>query len=222
LNRIKAVYSEVGVHKVDVLAKRVSETDPYIEQVHIKEGLNEVNLTSILEEHNPHVLVDEIDDLGMKIKIRNLARQYRKPVIMATDNGDNAILDIERYDTDQNQQAFEDRIPEEILTKIQEGTLSRPETGMLIGKYFVGTEHIPLRMFESLLEVGKTIPSWPQLASAATMSGVLCAYAAKKIILGQPLNSGRHLFDIDSSLDPLVSTQEYKQKTNDFVERFFS
>lgn len=221
LNRIKTVYSEVGTHKVHMVAKRISEIDPYIDQVHLLDGLNEQNLQQVINGHRPDVLVDEIDNLDMKIQIRAVAKKEKIPVVMATDNGDNAILDIERYDIDDTQVAFDGRIPQEIIEKIQQGTLSRPETGMLIGKYFVGADNIPLRMFQSLIEVGRTIPSWPQLASAATMSGLVCAYAIKKIILEQPLVSGRHLFDIDAQMNPEVSSADYKQKTDEFINRFF-
>lgn len=222
LNRIKSPYHEVGVHKVDALAKRISETDPYIEQVHIKEGLSDNNVQEILSQHLPDVIIDEMDDLRMKLLLREQAAKLRLPVIMATDDGENAILDIERYDKDAHQKPFEGRIPEEILNKIIKGELSRPELGIMIGKYFVGAEHIPLRMFESLMEVGKTIPSWPQLAGAATLSGVTLTYAAKKIILDQPLKPGRHIFDMDVELDPVISTAEHRQKLEQFQKLFFA
>lgn len=220
LNRIKTTYLEVGTHKVDMLARRISETDPYINQIHYRDGLNEQNLTDIINTYHPDVIIDEIDSLAMKITLRGQAKAAGIPVLMATDDGDNAILDIERYDIDQNQQLFEGRIPEHIIKKLLADELSRPEIGMLIGKYFVGAEHIPLRMFESLMEVGKTIPSWPQLAGAATLSGVTLAYAARKIILRSPLKAGRHIFDIDHELDPSISTAEYQQKVRQFQSKF--
>ncbi len=218
LNRIKVPYTEVGISKVDAMAKKISETDPYIEQIHYQAGLNEENLEEILVRYKPSVIVDEMDSLAMKLKLRDAAKQHRVPVIMATDDGDNALLDIERYDTDSEQRAFEGRIPDAIIQKILAGELSRPEMGMLIGKYFVGAEHIPLRMFESLMEVGRTLPSWPQLAGAATLSGVALAYASKKIILDLPLTAGRHLFDLDSQLDPQLQSAEYKERLAQFTD----
>jgi hypothetical protein len=222
LNRIKTTYQEVGTHKVDALAKRISEIDPFIEQVHFRDGLNADNLKNILAQYHPDIIIDEMDDLTMKLTLRSQAKESKIAVLMATDDGENAILDIERYDTNIDQQPFEGRIPEEIIQKVLAGQLTRPEIGMLIGKYFVGGEHIPLRMFESLIEVGKSIPSWPQLAGAATLSGVALAYAAKKIILKQPVHEGRHIFDMDHELDPEVESAEYKTKIANFQQRFFS
>lgn len=222
LNRIKAPYKEVGVHKAEALAKRISETDPFIEQVHFKDGLNTENVVEIMQEYKPDVVVDEMDDLRMKFVLREHAAKHHLPVVMATDDGENALVDIERYDIDPSQKPFEGRISEELRQKVIKGELSRPELGMLIGKHFVGAENIPLRMFESLVEVGKTLPSWPQLAGAATLSGVTLAYAIKKIILEQPLNSGRHLFDLDASMDPQIHTQEYKDQLETFQKLFFA
>ncbi len=219
LNRIKLPYAEVGVHKVDAMAKKISETDPYIEQIHYKDGLTEKNLARIMNEHRPDVIIDEMDSLSMKITLRKAAKENGVAVLMATDDGDNAILDIERYDQNPDQELFDGRIPSEILEKILSGAFSRPEIGRVIGEYFVGFEHVPLRMLESLAEVGKTLPSWPQLAGAATLSGVGLAYAAKKIILDYPLHAGRHIFDIDAELNPEVKTEEYQVKMRQFFER---
>lgn len=36
LNRLNASYTQIGTTKVDILAKRISETDPYLEQIHFK------------------------------------------------------------------------------------------------------------------------------------------------------------------------------------------
>lgn len=220
LNRIKLGYQQVGVHKVDAVAKRLSEIDPYVTQVHYRDGLDEQNLAEIFETHQPDLIIDEMDELRMKIKLRQAAAHNHKAVLMATDDGENAILDIERYDTDSSQQMFESRLSDETIEKVLNGELSRPEIGMLIGKHFVGADLIPLRMFESLREVGKTLPSWPQLAGAATLSGVSLAYAAKKILLNQPLKPGRHLFDLDQELDPMVDDETYKQQLAGYRQMF--
>ncbi|HEY1064409.1 MAG TPA: ThiF family adenylyltransferase [Candidatus Saccharimonadales bacterium] len=220
LNRIKLAYQQVGVHKVDAVAKRVSEIDPYVRQVHYREGLNEENLAEIFATHQPDLIIDEMDDLSMKIKLRQAAANHKKAVLMATDDGENAILDIERYDENDGQQMFEGRLSDEILDKVLNGELSRPEIGMIIGKHFVGADLVPLRMFESLREVGKTLPSWPQLAGAATLSGVSLAYAAKKILLQQPLKPGRHMFDLDAELDPMLEDEAHQQQLAQYRQMF--
>jgi len=57
-------------------------------------------------------------------------------------------------------------------------------------------------MTESLLQVGKTIYSWPQLGDAATLSGVAIAYALRRIALKQPLTQQKVEISLDSIFDP--------------------
>jgi hypothetical protein len=216
LNRIRSPYHHVGLHKVDAISRKVWEIDPYIEIVGYLDGLNDTNLTEILDQHAPNILIDEMDELRMKIVLREAAKQRQLPVIMAADDGDDALLDIERYDLDPDQQLFAGRIPERVLELIKRGSLSRPQIGMMIGKYFVGPDNIPLRMYESLAEVGKTLPSWPQLGGAAALSGVSLAYVARKIILGEKLQEGRVLVSLDDKLNLDTTDPEHKVK----LERF--
>lgn len=219
LNRIRSPYHHVGLHKVEAISRKVWEIDPYIEIIDIKDGLTEQNLETTLEKHKIDIVIDEMDSLRMKIILREAARSYQLPVIMAADDGDNALLDIERYDLNPDLSLFGGKIPAEIITHIKQANLSRAEVGMMIGKYFVGVDNTPLRMFQSLAEVGKTLPSWPQLGGAAALSGICLAYLSRKIILGEKIQDGRILISLDEKLDlehdePAHKTEltKYKQQ----------
>jgi len=201
LNRIRSPYHQVGLHKVEAISRKVWEIDPFITIVGHRQGLSEQNIDEILGQNQPDIIVDEMDELRMKILLRETAKQLKLPVVMAADDGDNALLDIERYDLDAELKPFNGRIPERVLEQIKNQSISRPKLGMMIGKYFVGAENIPLRMYQSLGEVGKTLPSWPQLGGAATLSGVSIAYIVKKILLGHKLQTGRVLVSLDEKLD---------------------
>jgi hypothetical protein len=62
---------------------------------------------------------------------------------------------------------------------------------------------VPTRAIKSINEVGKTIYSWPQLITAAMLSGSVIAYVVKKIILNEKIRSGKlevnlnKIFDLD-------------------------
>jgi molybdopterin/thiamine biosynthesis adenylyltransferase len=200
LNRIRSPLHHIGLHKVEAISRKVWELDPYIEIVQLTDGVNAENLETIFEDEAVTIVVDEMDNLAMKIAIREKAKQKSLPVIMAADDGDDSLVDIERYDLNPELELFSGLIPEGVLARIKEGNIGRQELGAMIGKYFVCADHIPLRMFESVAEVGKTLPSWPQLGGAAALSGVALAYAAKKIILGQTLREGRTLVSLDEKL----------------------
>lgn len=201
LNRIRAPYLHVGMNKCDSVAIRMNEIDPYLHFDLYKNGVDMQNIRQIIEELKPDIIVDEVDQIQIKIAMRRLAKSMGIPVVSAADDGDNALLDIERYDIDKNLQIFNGLVPEEVIQRLDGSVkIPRQQLGLLIGKYFVGSKNIPLRMFESLGEVGKTLPSWPQLGSAAAQSGLAVAYACKKILLNQNIKSGRLVIGCDTVL----------------------
>ena len=219
LNRIRAAYDQVGVHKVDLVAKKISELDPFIEQVHYKQGVDEASLDEILTKYQPDILIDEIDSLRMKILIRLRAKEQKIPVLMATDDGDDILLDVERYDLD-DVPILHGILPQDVIDEIlQNKQMDRRQMGAIIGHYFVNLENVPLRMIESLLEVGKSLPSWPQLGGAAVLSGLYLAYASKKILLGQDINSGRFLMGPEAQLNPAIQTDDYKNKKAEQIKK---
>lgn len=215
LNRIRSPYHHVGLHKVEAISRKAWEVDPYLEITGYHDGITEDNLPKILKEHSVDVIVDEMDELRMKMLLREAALVRKLPVVMAADDGDDSLLDIERYDQGATK-PFGGRIPPEVISRIKARQLSRPEIGAAIGKYFVGTQNIPLRMYQSLGEVGKTLPSWPQLGGAAALSGVALTYAVRKIILGEKLKAGRILVSLDEKLDLEKHGDAYKKQTAKF------
>ena len=217
LNRIRSPYHHVGLQKTEAISRKINEIDPYIQIVRVDEGLTERNLPGLVKDNSVDILIDEMDDLKMKLFIRKFAKKAELPVIMAADDGDNAVLEIERYDLDKHQQILGGRIPDSVVKKIEQGKMTRPEQGIAIGKYFVGFDHVPLRMFESLMEVGKSIPSWPQLGGAAALSGVSLAYVAKKIILGEKIKDGQILVSIDDCVGLEHKTIEHGKRLTKFI-----
>ncbi|MGH7142341.1 MAG: ThiF family adenylyltransferase [Candidatus Saccharimonadales bacterium] len=216
LNRIRSPYYHVGLHKVEAISRKVWEIDPFIEIIGYREGLNEKNLVEILDKYHIDVVIDEMDELKMKIILHEAAKVHKLPVIMSADDGDNALLDIERYDLYPETVVFGDRIPDQVIERIKRGLLSRSEIGLVIGKYFVGPQNIPLRMYESLDEVGKTLPSWPQLGGAAALSGISLAYIVKKLILGEKIKSGRILISLDEKLNLENLNTSYQKQVQTF------
>jgi tRNA A37 threonylcarbamoyladenosine dehydratase len=216
LNRIRSPYHHVGLSKVDAISRKVWEIDPYIEIVQLLDGLTDQNIVTALDENNVSIIIDEIDSLRLKVVLREVAKARKLPVLMAADDGDDALLEIERYDLDQDQPIFHGRLPAEIIDKLKSETLPRAEMGIVIGKYFVGYENIPIRMYESLAEVGKSIPSWPQLGGAAALSGLSVAYAARKILLKESSQEGQILISVERAIDLEHKNPENLQKLDFF------
>jgi hypothetical protein len=223
LNRIRAPYHDVGTHKADAIAMRMSQIDPYLEFELYRDGVDEQSLLEILDKHKPDIIIDEMDQVQIKIKMRREAQKRRIAVLSAADDGDSALLDIERYDLQPDYTPYHGLIPADVLRYLETATgIPRQALGVLIGKYFVGSKNIPLRMFKSLAEVSKTLPSWPQLGGAATQSGIAIAYASRRIILGQSLKAGRFVIGPDQVLDSDVNDSDHKAELEAFQNQLDS
>jgi hypothetical protein len=217
LNRIRAPYRDIGTHKADAIAMRMNEIDPYLEFELYRDGVDQQSLLEILDKHKPDIIIDEMDQLQLKIKMRREAQKRGVAVLSAADDGDSALLDVERYDLEPDYTPYHGLIPADVLNYLETATgIPRQTLGVLIGKYFVGSKNIPLRMFKSLAEVSKTLPSWPQLGGAATQAGIAIAYAARRIILGERLDAGRFIIGPDQVLDGDVQDPGHQAELAEF------
>lgn len=219
INRIRTSFRNLGKKKVHLAAEEIYEVNPYANIKLYPEGLNLSNLEDFLLKPKPiNVLIEEMDNLYLKIQIRLLARKHRIPVIMAADNGDNIVLDIERYDLDPKYPLLHGDIPEEELIKIPEN-FSKIEAARFISR-IVKPENVAGRMIESLFELGKSLYSWPQLGNAATFAGCALAYSARKIITGEPLTQGKFLLSLDEKLSPDYYTTHETEKRHKLTRMF--
>lgn len=225
LNRIRGSIADLTQPKAFMTAQQIYELDPYADLTLYAKGLTEENITAFFDGPPAlDVVIDEIDHLGMKIRIRQEAKKRRIPVVMATDNGDSGLLDVERYDRDPNLEPFHGRAGADIAERVLGKKLPLPEVGRIIGEELVGWDIVETRMMASLLEIGKTIPTWPQLGGAALLNGVAVAVAVRKILTSQPLTSGRAILSLSSAMvpgyDSPAQSTERKKFTEEFVAKY--
>ncbi len=197
LNRMKASFNDVGTDKVDFVGKKISELDPYIEQVHIKEKVDSDVLSSITAQHSPDLLIDEVDDLSSKAAIRAEAHRSMKPVIMATDLGDKSMIDVERHDQ-REVKAFNGRLKPKHIQALLEG--ADHDTRQKVLRRLIGILHITPRLLDSFMEQGKTLSGLPQLGSTATACSSLTTVTAREILLGRKMGSGRYIYSPKKTL----------------------
>ncbi len=215
-NRILMGVDNLGVLKVEMAARRIYEINPYANIELFPEGLHPENIDSFLS--GLDIVVDELDNIAVKYLIREKAKQYKLPVLMATDNGDNAVVDIERYDLDENITYFHGRMGDDIsyesLSKLDKFGIGKMATKC------VGPENVTIKMQESLLEMGKTIVSWPQLGGAALVNGAAVAYCVRKILNGQPVENNRALVSLDELFIPNYKEETEVVKRKDAADTF--
>lgn len=214
-NRILTGIDNLGILKVEMAARKIYEINPFADIKLYSEGLNKENIEEFCSDLD--VVVDELDNLAVKYLIREQARKHQLPVVMAADNGDNAVVDIERYDLDPNTPFFHGRMGEVSYEMLS--TLDKFGIGKMITKH-VGPENVTERMQQSLLEMGKTIVSWPQLGGAALINGAAVAYCIRKILTGQPLEGNRALIQLDEKLIPTYNQPEEIGKRKNIADGF--
>jgi hypothetical protein len=151
------------------------------------------------------------------MRIREEAKKRSIPVLMGADNGDNAIIDIDRYDEDASLPYFHGRLGSATAKDLM--GMDKFMIGKTITK-MLGAENITERMQSSLLEMGKTIVSWPQLGGAALLNGVGVAYCARKILNREKLESNRAILSLDEKLDPEYMKEISVAKRSASSEKF--
>ncbi|MGV0741842.1 Rv1355c family protein [Mycolicibacterium sp. XJ870] len=205
LNRVPGTVFDLGVNKAVVTARRIAEIDPYLP---VRVDLGGAQPDSIDEFlRNLDIVVEECDSLDAKVLVRESARARRLPVLMAT--ADRGLLDVERFDL-------------EPARPILHGLLGDIETAQLAGLTskdkvphvlrLLDAPQLSARMAASLVEVGRTLTTWPQLAAEVVLGATVVADAVRRIGLGEPMRSGRVRVDIADSLDrigdPLSAPKE--------------
>jgi molybdopterin/thiamine biosynthesis adenylyltransferase len=200
INRVRSSAAEFGSNKAEMTARQIYELNPYAEVELFTDGLTAENAAGFFEgPPRLDIVIDEIDNLAVKCLLREHAKRLRLPVVMAADNGDDGVVDIERYDLDPETPFFHGRMGDVSYEKLK--GLDKLSTGRLIAKH-VGPDTVALRMWASLFEIGKTIVSWPQLGGAAVLNGAAVAYCVRAIACGLPLEGNRALISLDEKLIP--------------------
>ena len=227
LNRLPGSVCDIGRPKTELSARRLLEMNPYLDLRIWPEGLQVTTLHEFLGEGNERVdvFVEEIDDVFLKIQARVVARELGLPVVMATDNGDNAIIDVERFDLERGRPLFHGRVAEDRLLALP--PMPSPGQRVAVANGIVGS-CVTTRTQDSLQKIGSQLVTWPQLGTAAMASGAAVAFVVRQIIIGAEMPSGRYHVDLDAVLDPTLSTaegqSERQRKTRDFetsVETLF-
>jgi len=199
LNRIRTGVHNLGINKSISVAREISEIDPYLNVKCFPDGLHEANMEAFfLEGGKLDLLIDECDGFDIKIICRQYAKKYEIPVLMeASDRG---MIDVERFDLEPNRSLLHGLIDHLDISKIK--TLKTNEEKVPYLLPFVGIDTISNRAKASMLEIGETITTWPQLASAVTLGGGITADVARRVLLNQFHDSGRYYVDVEELVGP--------------------
>ena len=193
MNRLRSGVAGLGVSKAVLAARQIFELNPFARIELYPGGVDRDNLDDFLNRGGKlDLLVEECDDLYVKVAVRERARELGIPVMMET--SDRGTLDIERFDLE----------PDRPLFHGLAGPLRAEELAGLSNKdkipfvlRILGEDRISSRVTASMVEIGETITTWPQLASAVVLGGGVVTDAARRLLLGQLSSSGRFYVDLE-------------------------
>lgn len=212
LNRIRTGLHNIGINKCIVTAREIAEIDPFLTIECFPEGINKENLDGfLLDGGKLDILVDECDDMALKIRCRLRAAQLAIPVVMET--SDRGMLDVERFDTEPDRPIFHGLLhgmPLENFEQISE------EDRLPLVLRIVNVVNASKRGRASLVEIGQSISTWPQLASAVTLGGAVVTDVCRRILLNQFNESGRYYVDLEELVGNKVQKAEITLSANPF------
>ena len=196
LNRLSATVFDLGVNKATLAQQRIAELDPYLPVDAWTEGVDEATIDDFLE--GLDLVIEECDSFDVKVLVRDRARQRGIPVIMET--SDRGLLDVERFDLEPARPLFHGLVGD--LDAATVSGLSVKEK-IPFGLRILEGREISARMAASILEVGTTLATWPQLGGDVLLGGASVVAAIRRFGLGEALPSGRVRIDIGEHLDQL-------------------
>lgn len=210
LNRLRAGVADLGLCKAVIAARQIAELDPYLLVRCFMQGISESNVDDFLLGDAPLDLVaEECDSLDVKFLVRERARKYRIPVLMET--SDRGMLDVERFDREPTRAPFHG-----LAGGSSYGCMANQsfEQKLTLGLAITGVETLSMRARASLMEVRQSIASWPQLASAVALGGASVTDTARRILLGEAVNSGRYYIDLHALISPKLTPSAAGGKSN--------
>jgi hypothetical protein len=185
---------DLGLNKAVVASRRIAEVDPYVDVRVVTAGITAESIDAFVD--GLDVVVEECDSLDIKVLVREAARARRIPVLMAT--SDRGLTDIERYDLDHARPILHGLLGDMDAAALA-GLTSRDKVPHVL-RILDGAQ-LSARTAASLVEVGESLSTWPQLAGEVYIGASIIADAVRRIGLGETLPSGRVRIDIGDTLE---------------------
>lgn len=223
LNRISARLIDVGSNKSEVAAHQVWDLDPFADIDVWSNGINKENLKDfLLSKNRLDVFIDEMDSIDMKILSRIICRENRIPVMMATDNGDTVIFDIERFDIEPGREIFHGLAGN---LAVEDCNSMTREKWLRLSTQIIGPEFMTPELQSSILKIGKDIGGVPQLGTTARIAGAAASLGLRRIASKKDMPSGRYIISLEEKIEPDYNSKENIEirntKTTEFKSKLF-
>ena len=198
LNRIQTGVVNFNVKKTIVAAREIAEFDPYLKVTCYHDGLTDENIDDFFTKDGKlDICIEVCDGLTTKIVVRQKAKELGVPVVM--NSSDRGTTDVERYDLDKSLPILHGLIDHLDLNAAKKAKTNLEKVPFLLA--MLGPKTSSKRLMESMPEIGKSITTWPQLASGVIFGGGICTDVCRRILLNQLKSSGRYFVDIEDQIN---------------------
>ena len=191
LNRLNASVEDIGVLKTTISARRIYQLNPYLKVLTYSEGIHDKNIHEFL--NGLDLLIEECDGLGIKFPIREVAKSLKINTIYAAD--ERGLLSIEPYGNNPDFPIFHGILSESQSPR--EAFNNDAEFMKALAIWCGGWDSISDRSKAALGDMGKKICGYPQLASEARFAAGQLGHVARRLLLGEQLQSFFQHIDLD-------------------------
>ena len=219
LNRLQGGIQHIGLNKTILAARQLFEINPFLKIELFEEGIRESNMDAFfVSDGSLDLLIEECDDLYVKVRLREAARERRIPVLMET--SDRGLLDIERFDMEPNRPLFHGVVGS-INAADLKGLSAKEKLPLVLS--ILDVNQVSTTIKASMLEIDETIETWPQLGSAVALGGAVITDTARRILLGHLQGSGRFYIDLETLVQRqcAVTLSEPVAKTVTAAESYY-
>jgi molybdopterin/thiamine biosynthesis adenylyltransferase len=197
-NRVRLSYGDFGRNKATVTAAQLHAVDPFMNVSVFADGIHAGNVDDFIagnpDKNEPMatVILEETDDPDAKIFIRERARALRVPVVMGSDIGSAAQLDIRRFDLDSNLPLAPCGVSDDELYQRRDDwkkDLANRDKFYDFAFSLIGHNYLKVNEFKRLIhdEDPLLFAGVPQLGSTAMAAGALAAESTARLLLGHKL-----------------------------------
>ncbi len=194
LNRFRATVADQGINKAILTARQVYEVSPFVKTEVLDKGISAEGIEDFLLRPRIDILVEEMDNLPLKIKIREKAREHGIPVVMITGNGAGVIVDVERYDKDKSSRVLNGYLKDDVIERIK-NPVSTLDEKIALARDFMGKEHLSPRLNKSFGLIGRELVGIPQISEASFLRGAVVCNILRNL-LRKDIPSGRYSFSL--------------------------
>jgi nitroreductase len=194
-NRMATGVTALGQNKAVLAARMMLEVDPYLDVEVFDHGIRADNARGFVEDGGRlDLLIEECDDLALKLSLREVAKQLGVPVI--TETSQRGLLDVERFDLEPERAPLHGLMGR--INAAQLAQLSTREKAPFLLRFLRGTEAMSTSLAASLLEIEQSLAGWPQLGSAVALGAAVVTDTSRRILLGSLRRSGRFHIDMEA------------------------